>query len=155
MDTETLLEIWYSFSKESPILINYKNLRKLLKICLGQNKYYLRMISRLTALLVVATSMMISVGPLAAIGQEMIADNDALLQNSSLPNAPNNEQNPTLSQTDVLESNDAVDLILRQIPQLRTVAPDADIENSTATEIGDLLELYGLDTEGPVCPPCP
>jgi hypothetical protein len=149
------LEIWYSFSKESLISINYKNLHKLLKICLGRNKYYLRMISRLTALVVVAISVMISVGPLAATGQEMIADNDALLQNSSLPNAPNNEQNPTLGQTDVPESNDAVDLILRQIPQLSTVAPDVDIENSTATEIGDLLELYGLDTEGPVCPPCP
>ena len=99
--------------------------------------------------------MMISVGPLTAIGQEMIADNDAPLQNSSLPNAPNNEQNPTLGQSDVPGSNDAVDLILRQIPQLRAIAPDADIENSTATEIGDLLELYGLDTEGPVCPPCP
>ncbi len=54
------------------------------------------MISRLTALVVVAISMINAVGPLAAIGQEMIADNDALLQNSSLPNAANNEQNPTL-----------------------------------------------------------
>ena len=103
----------------------------------GRNKYYLIIISRLTALLVVAISMMNTVGPLAAIGQEMIADNDALLKNSSLLIAPNNEQNPTLSQTDALESNDAIDLILRQLPQLRTVAPDADIENSTATEIGD------------------
>jgi hypothetical protein len=103
---------------------------------------------------VVAISIINTVGPLAAIGQEMIADNDALPQNSSLPIAPNNEQNPTLGQTDVLESNDAVDLILRQIQQLSTVAPNADIENSTATEIGDLLELYGQDNEGPVCPPC-
>ncbi len=113
------------------------------------------MISRLTALLIVAISLMNTGVPLAAIAQEMIADNDALGKDSSPSIAPNNEQNSTLSQTDVLESNDAVDLILRQIPQLRTVAPDADIENSTATEIGDLLELHGLDTEGPVCPPCP
>ena len=112
------------------------------------------MISRLTALLVAAISLMNAGVPLAAIGQEMIADNDALGKNSSLPIAPSNEQNPTLSQPDVLESNDPVDLISRQLAQLRTVAPEVDIENSTATEIGDLLELYGLDTDGPVCPPC-
>jgi hypothetical protein len=112
------------------------------------------MISRLTALLVVAISLMNTGVPLAAIAQEMIADKDALGKDSSLPIAPNNEQNSTLSQTDVLESNDPVDLISRQLAQLRTVAPEADIENSTTTEIGDLLELYGLDTDGPVCPPC-
>jgi hypothetical protein len=87
------------------------------------------MIPRLTPLLVVAISLMNTGGPLVAIAQEMIADNDGLLKNNSLPIAPNNEQNSTLSQTDALE-------------------------NSTATEIGDLLELYGLDTDGPVCPPC-
>jgi hypothetical protein len=112
------------------------------------------MISRLTALLVVAISLMNTGVPLAAIAQEMTADNDALGKDSSLSIAPNNEQNSTLSQTDVLESNDPVDLISRQLAQLRTVAPEVDIENSTATEIGDLLELYGLDTDGPVCPPC-
>jgi|GEM_PF-5633149 len=112
------------------------------------------MISRLTALLVVAISLMNTGVPLAAIAQEMIADKDALGKYSSLPIAPNNEQNSTLSQTDALESNDPVDLISRELAQLRTVAPDVDIENSTATEIGDLLELYGLDTDGPVCPPC-
>ena len=112
------------------------------------------MISRLTALLVVAISLTNTGGPLVALAQEMIADNDALLKNSSLPIAPNNEQNSTLSQTDALESNDPVDLISRELAQLRAVAPDVDIENSTATEIGDLLELYGLDTDGPVCPPC-
>lgn len=111
------------------------------------------MISRLTALWVVVISLMNTGVPLAAIAQEMIADNDALGKNSSLPIAPNNEQNSTLSQTDVL-SNDPVNLISRQLAQLRTVAPEVDIENSTATEIGDLLELYGLDTDGPVCPPC-
>ena len=116
--------------------------------------YYLIMISRLTALLVVAISLMNTGVPLAAIAQEMVADNDALGKDSSLSVAPNNEQNSTLSQTDVLESNDPVDLISRQLAQLRTVAPEVDIENSTATEIGDLLELYGLDTDGPVCPPC-
>ena len=126
----------------------------MLKICLGGEYYYLIMISRLTALLVVAISLMNTGVPLAAIAQEMIAGNDSLGKNSSLPIAPNNEQNSTLSQTDVLESNDPVDLISRQLAQLRTVAPEEDIENSTATEIGDLLELYGLDTDGPVCPPC-
>jgi hypothetical protein len=126
----------------------------LLKICLRGKYYYLIMISRLTALLVVAISLMNTGVPLAATAQEMIADNEALGKNSSLPIAPNNEQNSTLSQTDVLESNDPVDLISRQLAQLRTVAPEVDIENSTATEIGDLLELYGLDTDGPVCPPC-
>jgi hypothetical protein len=109
------------------------------------------MISRLTALLVVAIALMNTGVPLAAIAQEMTADNDALGKNSNLPIAPNNEQNSTLSQTEVLESNDPVDLISRQLAQLRTVAPEVD---STATEIADLLELYGLDTDGPVCPPC-
>jgi hypothetical protein len=113
------------------------------------------MISRLIALLVIAISLMNTGVPLAAIAQEMIADNDALGKDSSSASiAPNSEQNSTLSQTDVLESNDPVDLISRQLAQLRTVAPEVDIENSTATEIGDLLELYGLDTDGPVCPPC-
>lgn len=112
------------------------------------------MISGLTAFLVVAISLINTGGPLAAIAQEMIADNDALGKNSSLPIAPNNEQNSTLNQTDVLESNDPADLISRQLAQLHTVAPEEDVENSTATEIGDLLELYGLDTNGPVCPPC-
>ena len=154
MDTQILSEIYYSFSKESLILISYKNLHKWLRICLGIKYYYLIMISRLTALLVAAISLMNAGVPLAAIGQEMIADNDALGKNSSLPIAPSNEQNPTLSQPDVLESNDPVDLISRQLAQLRKIAPEVDIENSTATEIGDLLELYGLDTDGPVCPPC-
>ena len=126
----------------------------MLNICLRRKYYYLIMISRLTALLVVAISLMNTGVPLAAIAQEMIAGNDALGKDSSLSIAPNNEQNSTLSQTDVLESNDPVDLISRQLAQLRTVAPEVDIENSTATEIGDLLELYGLDTDGPVCPPC-
>jgi hypothetical protein len=112
------------------------------------------MISRLTALLVVVISLMNTGVPLAAIAQEMIADNDALGKNSSLPIAPNNEQNSTLSHTDLPESSDPVDLISRQLAQLRTVAPEVDVENSTAAEIGDLLELYGLDTDGPVCPPC-
>ena len=75
-------------------------------------------------------------------------------ENASLPLALNNEQNPPVNPTDVLESNDAVDVISRQLVQLRTIAPEANIENSTTTEIADLLEFYGLDTEGPVCPPC-
>jgi hypothetical protein len=94
-------------------------------------------------------------GPLAAIAQETVADNDTLQKNGSLPIVPNNEQNSTVNQTDVLESNDPGDVIARKLAQLHTLAPEVDIENSTATEIDDLLELYGLDTDGPVCPPCP
>ena len=94
-------------------------------------------------------------GPLAAIAQETVADNDALQKNGSLPIVPNNEQNSTVNQTDVLESNDPGDVIARKLAQLHTLAPEVDIENLTATEIDDLLELYGLDTDGPVCPPCP
>jgi hypothetical protein len=84
----------------------------------------------------------------------MLLEELRLQENASLPLAPNNEQNSPVNPTDVLESNDAVDVISGQLAQLRTVAPDVDIENSTATEIADLLELYGLDTDGPVCPPC-
>ena len=113
------------------------------------------MILRLTAL-IVAMSLVGAGGPLAAIAQETGADNDALQKNGSLPIVPNNEeQNLPVNQTDVLESNDPVDVNARQLALLHTLAPDVDIENSTATEIGDLLEFYGLDTDGPVCPPCP
>jgi hypothetical protein len=113
------------------------------------------MIPRLTAL-IVAMSLVGAGGPLAAIAQEIVADNGAPQKTGSLPIVPNNEQNSTVNQTDVLEPNDGpVDVTARQLAQLRTVAPEVDIENSTASEIGDLLELYGLDTNGPVCPPCP
>jgi hypothetical protein len=112
------------------------------------------MIPRLSAL-IVAMSLVGAGGPLAAIAQETVADNDALQENSSLPIVSNNEQNSPVNQTDVLESDDPVDVIERKLAQLRAVAPEVDIENSTATEIDDLLELYGLDTDGPVCPPCP
>jgi hypothetical protein len=113
------------------------------------------MTPRLTALIVVM-SLMGAGGPLGAIAQETVADNNTLQKTDSLPIVPNNEQNSTtVNQTDVLKSNDPVDVILNQLALLRTVAPEADIENSTASEIGDLLELYGLDTSGPVCPPCP
>jgi hypothetical protein len=113
------------------------------------------MTPRLTALIVVM-SLMSAGGPLAAIAQETVADNDTLRKTGSLPIVPNNdEQNSTVNQTDILESNDPDDVIARQLALLRTVAPEVDIENLTASEIGDLLELYGLDTDGPVCPPCP
>jgi hypothetical protein len=112
------------------------------------------MILRLTAL-IVAMSLVGASGPLAAIAQETVADNDVLQKNGSLPIVPNNEQNSTVNQTDVLESNDPGDVIARKLAQLHTLAPEVDIENSTATEIDDLLELYGLDTDGPICPPCP
>jgi hypothetical protein len=149
-----LLYYYYSISKESLLLITYKNLDKFL-ICLGENYYYLMMTPRLTALIVVM-SLVGAGGPLAAIAQETVADNDTLRKTGSLPIVPNNdEQNSTVNQTDILESNDPDDVIARQLALLRTVAPEVDIENLTASEIGDLLELYGLDTDGPVCPPCP
>lgn len=113
--------------------------------------------TRLTALLVVvvAISLVAVRGPLTAIAQETaLADNDALQKNSSPQTLLNNQQNLPVNRTDVLESNYAMDVIERQLAQLRTVHPEVDVENLTATEIGDLLELYGLDTEGPVCPPC-
>jgi hypothetical protein len=112
------------------------------------------MIPRFTAL-IVAMSLVGAGGPLAAIAQETVADNGAPQKTGSLPIISNNEQNSTVNQTDILEPNDPVDVTARQLAQLRTVAPEVDIENLTATEIGDLLELYGLDTDGPVCPPCP
>jgi hypothetical protein len=145
---------YYSISKESLLLIINKNVDKLLKICLGENYHYLMRTPELPAL-IAAISLVSAGGPLAAIAQETVADNDALQETGSLSPVSNNEQNSTVNQTDVLESNDAVDVISSQLALLRKVAPEVDIENSTASEIGDLLELYGLDTEGPVCPPCP
>jgi hypothetical protein len=114
------------------------------------------MMSRLTVLIVVAISLISTGWPLAAIAQETdVVDNDKLQKNTTLPTVLNNEQNPILNQNDVLEPSDPVDVISRQVAQLRTVHPETNIENLTAIEIGDLLELYGLDTDGPVCPPCP
>jgi hypothetical protein len=109
---------------------------------------------RLTAL-IMAMSLVGAGGPLIAIAQETAADKDTLQKNGSLSIVPNNEQNSTVNDIAVLESNDSVDVIARKLALLRTVAPEVDIENSTASEIGDLLELYGLDTDGPICPPCP
>ena len=115
------------------------------------------MVSKTTVLILVAISLISAGCPLAALAQETdVADNDTLQKNTTtLPRIINNGQNSILNQTDVLESSDPVDVIERQIAQLRSVHPETDIENLTATEIGDLLELYGLDTDGPVCPPCP
>ncbi len=112
------------------------------------------------ALTVVVMSLIGAAGPLIAIAQEtVVADNnDARKESSSssLPVVPNNDQNSPVNQTGVPQSHDdAVDVTSGQIAQLLTVAPEADIENSTAIQISDLLEFYGLDTEGPVCPPCP
>ena len=111
-------------------------------------------IPRITVL-IMAVSLVGVGGPLAAIAQETAANNDALQENGNLPIVPNNEQNSTVNQVSTPESNDPVDVTARKLALLNTVAPGVDIENSTATEIGDLLELYGLDTDGPVCPPCP
>lgn len=112
-----------------------------------------------TALTVVVMSLIGAAGPLIAIAQEtVVADNnDARKESSSsLPVVPNNDQNSPVNQTGVPESHDdSLDVTSEQIAQLLTVAPEADIENSTAIQISDLLEFYGLDTEGPVCPPCP
>jgi hypothetical protein len=145
---------YYSITKESLLLIIYKNVDKFLKICLDENYHYHMRTPELPAL-IAAISLVSAGGPLAAIAQETVADNDALQETGSLYPVSNNEQNSTVNQTDVLESNDPVDVISTQLALLRKVAPEVDIENSTASEIGDLLELYGLDTEGPVCPPCP
>ena len=112
------------------------------------------MTPRLPAL-IMAMSLVGAGGPLVAIAQETAADNDALQKNGSLPIVPNNEQNSTVNQIGALESIDSVDVIAKKLALLRTVAPEVDIENSTASEIEDLLELYGLDTDGPICPPCP
>ncbi len=113
------------------------------------------MTPKLTVLMLIVMTLSGAGSPLVAVAQETaVADNDSQRENPSIPIVTNNEQNSPVNQTDILESNDAEDVISRQLAQLRTVAPDVDIENSTATEIGDLLEFYGLDTEGPVCPPC-
>lgn len=119
----------------------------------------LMMTPRLTVLIIVVISLLGAGGLLAAFAQEIAVDdnnNDAPQKTDSLPLNSNYEQNSPISQINALNStNDAVDVISRQLAVLRTVAPEFDIENSTATEIGDLLEFYGLDTDGPVCPPCP
>lgn len=115
------------------------------------------------ALTVVVMSLIGAAGPLIAIAQEtVVADNNdarkesSSSSSSSQPVVPNNDQNSPVNQTGVPQSHDdAVDVTSGQIAQLLTVAPEADIENSTAIQISDLLEFYGLDTEGPVCPPCP
>jgi hypothetical protein len=114
-------------------------------------------VTRLTALVVVVVMSLVAVGgPLTAIAQETaLAANDALQKIRSPQTLLNKEQNLPVNRTDILESNYAMDVIERQLAQLRTVHPEVDVENLTATEIGDLLELYGLDTVGPVCPPCP
>jgi hypothetical protein len=111
------------------------------------------MTARLSAL-IVAISLVGAGGPLAAIAQETVADDDALQKNASLPIVPNNELNSTVNQTDVPEPDDAVGVSSNQLALLHTLAPEVDMKNLTTTEIGDLLELYGLDTDGPVCPPC-
>ena len=102
-----------------------------------------------------AMSLVGASGPLASIAQETVADNDALQSSNSPPIVLNNEENSTINKVNAPEYNDSVDVIARKLALLRTVAPEVEIENSTATEIDDLLELYGLDTDGPICPPCP
>ena len=114
------------------------------------------MITPRLTVLIMAISLVGVGGPLAAIAQETAAaNNDTLQENGNLPIVPNNKQNSTVNQVSTPESNGPVDVTARKLALLNTVAPEVDIENSTASEIGDLLELYGLDTDGPVCPPCP
>lgn len=116
------------------------------------------MIHRLTVLIIVSMSLFGAGGLLAAFAQETVVDdnNDAPQKTDSLPLVSNYEQNSPLNRTNTANSTDnAGDVISSQLAVLRTVAPEVDMENSTATEIGDLLEFYGLDTHGPVCPPCP
>ena len=112
------------------------------------------MTPRLTTL-IIAMSLIGATGPLAAIAQQTVADNDAPQKTSSPPKVENDERNSTVNQSDILASTHSVQGTARQLALLRTLAPEVDIENSTASEIGDLLEFYGLDTDGPVCPPCP
>jgi hypothetical protein len=109
--------------------------------------------AKLTILIVTMTLVGIG-GPIAAMLQAAAAaDNDSL--RTSTPIIANNEQNSTINQVDKIEyRSDPLDAILAQLAQQDSIAADIDIENATATEIGDLLESFGLDTNGPVCPPC-
>jgi hypothetical protein len=64
----------------------------------------------------------------------------------------NNAQSATTNQANLLEDNDDVTVNATQAALQAAIAADVDIGNATATEIGDLLELFGLDVDGPVLP---
>ena len=64
----------------------------------------------------------------------------------------NNAQSATTNQLNLLEENDDVTVNATQAALQAAIAADVDIGNATATEIGDLLELFGLDVDGPVLP---
>jgi hypothetical protein len=64
----------------------------------------------------------------------------------------NNAQSATTNQLNLLEDNDDVTVNATQAALQAAIAADVDIGNATATEIGDLLELFGLDVDGPVLP---
>jgi hypothetical protein len=64
----------------------------------------------------------------------------------------NNAQSATTNQLNFLEDNDDVTVNATQAALQAAIAADVDIGNATATEIGDLLELFGLDVDGPILP---
>ena len=122
--------------------------------------------SRLTTIMV-AMSLLGAGGPIAAMAQAT-ADNDALQAEgeessseaeseaeatSAVANSTifaNNAQSATTNQLNLLEDNDDVTVNATQAALRTAIAADVNIENATATEIGDLLELFGLDVDGPV-----
>jgi prophage DNA circulation protein len=122
--------------------------------------------SRLTAIMV-AMSLLGAGAPIAAMAQAT-ADNDALQAEgeessseaeseaeatSAVANSTifaNNAQSATTNQLNLLEDNDDVTVNATQAALQAAIAADVDIGNATATEIGDLLELFGLDVDGPV-----
>jgi hypothetical protein len=124
--------------------------------------------SRLTTIMV-AMSLLGAGGPIAAMAQAT-ADNDALQAEgeessseaeseaeatSAVANSTifaNNAQSATTNQLNLLEDNDDVTVNATQAALRTAIAADVNIENATATEIGDLLELFGLDVDGPVVP---
>ena len=124
--------------------------------------------SRLTTIMV-AMSLLGAGGPIAAMAQAT-ADNDALQAEgeessseaeseaeatSAVANSTifaNNAQSATTNQLNLLEDNDDVTVNATQAALRTAIAADVNIENATATEIGDLLELFGLDVDGPVLP---
>ena len=117
----------------------------------------------------VAMSLLGAGGPIAAMAQAT-ADNDALQAEgeessseaeseaeatSAVANSTifaNNAQSATTNQLNLLEDNDDVTVNATQAALRTAIAADVNIENATATEIGDLLELFGLDVDGPVVP---
>jgi hypothetical protein len=62
----------------------------------------------------------------------------------------NNAQNATVDQLNFLDDRDYVTVNAAQAALRTAIAADIDIENATAIDTGDMLELLGLDVDGPV-----